>query len=327
MIMREITYREALREALKQEMGRDDSIIMLGEDIGRYGGPYKVSLGLFEEYGPERVIDTPIAETAITGAALGAALAGLRPIAEIMYIDFSFLCMDQIFNQIAKIRYMSGGNAVVPVVIRTQMGKKGSAAAQHSQCLEAIYAHIPGIKVVTPSTPYDAKGLLASSIRDNDPIVFIEHCGLYNSKGEVPQEPYTVELGKADIKREGEDITVVAISKSVLDALEAADELQNEGINVEVIDPRTIKPLDSATILESIEKTHRLLITHEACKTGGLGAEIAAIVAEEGMYSLDAPVKRITAHDTPIPFAPKMEEYILPNKNDIIAGIREVMNE
>ncbi|UCB45356.1 MAG: alpha-ketoacid dehydrogenase subunit beta [Spirochaetota bacterium] len=325
--MRIITYREALREALKQEMGRDDTIIMIGEDIGRYGGPYKVSQGLFDEFGPDRVIDTPIAETAIAGAALGAALAGLRPIAEIMYIDFSFICMDQIFNQIAKIRYMSGGNVIVPVVIRTQMGKKGSAAAQHSQCLEAIYAHIPGIKVITPSTPYDAKGLLISSIRENDPVVFIENCGLYSSKSEVPEKPYTIELGKADIKREGNDITVVAISKSVRDSLEAADELQNEGISVEVIDPRTIKPLDSDTILESIEKTHRLLITHEACKTGGLGAEIAAIVAENGMYNLDAPIKRIAAHDTPIPFAPKMEDYVLPSKNDIIKGIRELMKE
>jgi pyruvate/2-oxoglutarate/acetoin dehydrogenase E1 component len=324
--MREITYREALREALKQEMRRDNDIIMLGEDIGQYGGPYKVSQGLFEEYGPDRVIDTPIAETGIAGAALGAALAGLRPIAEIMYIDFSFLCMDQIFNQIAKIRYMSGGNVIVPVVVRTQMGRKGSAAAQHSQCLEAIYAHIPGIKVVTPATPFDAKGLLISSIRDNDPVVFIEHCGLYSSKGEVPEEPYTIPLGKAEIKREGDDITVVAVSKSVADSLAAADELYNEGISVEVIDPRTIRPLDSATILESIEKTHHLLITHEACKTGGLGAEIAAIAAEEGMYSLDSPVKRIAAHDTPIPFAPKMEEFVLPNKNDIIAGIHEVVN-
>jgi pyruvate/2-oxoglutarate/acetoin dehydrogenase E1 component len=325
--MRKITYREALREAMRQEMRVDDSIIMIGEDIGRYGGAYKVTQGLFEEFGPERVIDTPIAETGITGAALGAALAGLRPIAEIMYIDFSFLCMDQIFNQIAKIRYMSGGNAVVPVVIRTQMGRKGSGAAHHSQCLEAIYAHIPGIKVVTPATPYDAKGLLISSIRDNDPIVFIENSGLYGSEGEVPKEPYTIPIGKAEIKRKGEDITVVAVSKSVIDSLEAAQELANEGISVEVIDPRTIKPLDSATILESIEKTHRLLITHEACKTGGFGAEIAAIVAEEGLYSLDAPVKRIAAHDTPIPFAPKMEEYVFPNKNDVIVGIREVMNK
>lgn len=324
--MRELTYREACREALRQELQRDENIFLLGEDICRYGGAYKVTKGLFEEFGPERVMDTPLAETGIAGAALGAALAGLRPVAEIMYIDFSFLCMDQIFNQIAKIRYMSGGSAMVPLVIRTQMGRKGSGAAQHSQCLEALYVHIPGIKVVTPSTPYDAKGLLTASIRDNDPVVFIECSSLYGSKGEVPEEPYTLPLCKAEVKREGNDITIVAVSRMVIESLEAASELEREGISVEVIDPRTLKPLDEEVLLESVEKTHRLLIVHEACKTGGFGAEVAAIVSEKALNSLDSPIKRVAACDTPIPFAPKMEEFVLPNKDDIVAGIRELMN-
>jgi pyruvate/2-oxoglutarate/acetoin dehydrogenase E1 component len=323
--MRELTYREALREALWQEMERDENILLMGEDIGRYGGAYKVTKGLWNEFGSNRVLDTPLAETGIAGAALGAALTGLRPVAEIMYIDFSFLCMDQILNQIAKIRYMSGGQAVVPLVIRTQMGKKGSGAAQHSQCLEAIYAHIPGIKVVTPSTPYDAKGLLISSIRDDNPVVFIECSALYGVKGDVPEEPYSIPLGKAEVKREGRDITVVAISKCVAETIQAATEVETEGISVEVIDPRTIRPLDEETILNSVEKTHRLLIAHEACKTGGIGAEIAAIVAEKRIDELDAPIRRIGAFDTPIPFAPNMESFVLPDKDKIAAGIRELV--
>jgi pyruvate/2-oxoglutarate/acetoin dehydrogenase E1 component len=323
--MRVLTYREAIREALKQELIRDKDVFLIGEDIGKYGGAYKVTKGLWEEFGEERVMNTPLAETGICGAALGAALAGLRPVAEIMYIDFSFLCMDQIFNQIAKIRYMSGGNAVVPLVIRTQMGKKGSGAAQHSQCLEAIYCHIPGIKVVTPSTPYDAKGLLITAIRENDPVVFIETSSLYSTKGEVPEEPYTIPLGKAEVKREGSDITVVATSRCLIDSLNAAQDLEGDGISVEVIDPRTIKPLDEDTILDSVEKTHRLLIAHEACKSGGFGAEVAAVVSEKGLDNLDAPIMRVAAHDTPVPFAPKMEDFILPNKDDIVTGVRTLI--
>ena len=322
--MRVLTYREAIREALKQELIRDKDVFLIGEDIGKYGGAYKVTKGLWEEFGEERVMNTPLAETGICGAALGAALAGLRPVAEIMYIDFSFLCMDQIFNQIAKIRYMSGGNAVVPLVIRTQMGKKGSGAAQHSQCLEAIYCHIPGIKVVTPSTPYDAKGLLITAIRENDPVVFIETSSLYSTKGEVPEEPYTIPLGKAEVKREGSDITVVATSRCLIDSLNAAQDLEGDGISVEVIDPRTMVPLDKETIVASVKKTGRLVIIDEEPKTASAAAEIAAIVGDEAFDFLDAPMKRVCAPDTPIPFSPVLEQAWIPSEERLIATISEI---
>jgi len=325
--MRELTYREALREALREEMKRDESVFILGEDIAEYGGAYKVTQGLVDEFGHDRIRNTPLAESAIAGAALGAALVGMRPVAEIMYIDFSLLALDQIFNQIAKFRYMTGGMVKVPLVIRTQGGGGRSAGVHHSQSLEALYTHIPGLIVVMPSNPYDAKGLLKSSIRDDNPVIFIEHKGLYGMNGEVPEEEYLVPLGKAEVKRQGSDITVVAISQSVNLALQAAETLKKDGISLEVIDPRTLKPLDEDTILNSVKKTSRLMIVHEACKTGGFGAEVAAIVVEKAFDYLDAPIKRVAALDSPIPFNPKLEDYVLPNVNDIINGVLELMGK
>ncbi len=325
--MPELTYREALREALREEMKRDESVFILGEDIAEYGGPYKVTQGLVDEFGHERVRNTPLAESAIAGAALGAALAGMRPVAEIMYIDFSLLALDQIFNQIAKFRYMTGGMVKVPLVIRTQGGGGRSAGVHHSQSLEALYTHIPGLIVVMPSNPYDAKGLLKSSIRDCNPVIFIEHKGLYAMSGEVPEEEYLVPLGKADVKRQGSDITVVATSQSVGLALQAAQTLEKDGISSEVVDPRTLKPLDEDTILNSVKKTGRLLVVHEACKTGGFGAEVAAIAVEKAFDYLDAPIKRVAALDSPIPFNPRLEDYVLPNVNDVLNGALELMGK
>ena len=316
--MRDLTYREALREALREELRRDKSVFLLGEDIAEYSGAYKVTQGLLEEFGRERIRNTTLAESAVAGAALGAALVGMRPVAEIMYIDFSLIALDQIFNQIAKFRYMTGGMVKVPLVIRTQGGGGKAAGLHHSQSLEALYTHFPGLVVVMPSTPYDAKGLLKSSIRDDNPVVFIEHKGLYNESGPVPEEEYLISLGTAEVKRQGKDITAVAYSKSLLLTLKAAETLEKHGISLEVIDPRTLSPLDQDTILNSVEKTSRLMIVHEACKTGGFGAEISAIVAEKGIDYLDAPIKRVTALDSPIPFNPKLEDYVLPNEDDII---------
>ena len=323
--MRELTYREALREALREEMKRDSSVFILGEDIAEYGGAYKVTQGLVEEFGHDRIRNTPLAEAAIVGAALGAALVGMRPVAEIMYIDFSPIAMEQIFNQVAKLRYMTGGMIKVPLVIRTQSGGGVAAAAHHSQCWEALYAHIPGLKVVMPSTPYDAKGLLKASIREDNPVIFIEGKKLYGQTGVVPEEEYLVPLGKAEIRRQGDDITVVAISRMGDRVLKVAEALEKDGISVEVIDPRTIKPLDEATILSSVKKTGRLMIAHEACKTGGFGAEIAAIVSEKAFDHLDAPIKRVAAFDSPIPFNPRLEDYVVPNEQDIWAAALELM--
>jgi len=325
--MRELTYREALREALREEMKRDSSVFMLGEEIAEYGGAYKVSLGLVDEFGHDRIRNTPLAEAAIAGAALGAALVGMRPVAEIMYIDFSPIAFEQICNQIAKLRYMTAGGVRVPLVIRTQCGGGVSAGPHHSQSLEALFTHIPGLMVVMPSNPYDAKGLLKSSIREDNPVIFIEHKGLYGQTGVVPEEEYLVPLGKADVKRQGNDATVVAISRSVSRVLKAAETLEKDGIDLEVIDPRTLKPLDEDVILSSVKKTGRVMIVHEACKTGGFGAEIAAIVAEKAFDYLDAPIKRVAALDSPIPFNPKLEDYVLPNENDIIAGAQELMGK
>jgi len=325
--MPELTYREALREALREEMKRDESVFILGEDIAEYGSAYKVTQGLVEEFGHDRIRNTPLAESGIAGAALGAALVGMRPVAEIMYIDFSLLALDQIFNQIAKFRYMTGGVVKVPLVIRTQGGGGRSAGLHHSQSLEALYTHIPGLMVVMPATPYDAKGLLKSSIREDNPVIFIEHKGLYGQSGTVPEEEYLVPLGKAEVKRQGKDITVVAYSNSLILALKAAETLEKDGISLEVVDPRTLRPLDEDTILNSVEKTGRLMVVHEACKTGGFGAEIAAIVAEKAFDYLDAPIKRVAALDSPIPFNPKLEDYVLPNENDIIRGALELMGK
>jgi len=325
--MRELTYREALREALREEMKRDPEVFLIGEEIAEYGGSYKVTQGLVEEFGHDRIRNTPLAEASIAGAALGAALVGMRPVAEIMYIDFSFIAANQIINQIAKLRYMTGGMVKVPLVIRTQGGGGVAAGPHHSQSLEAIYAHIPGLLVVMPSNAYDAKGLLKSSIREDNPVIFIEHKKLYGEACEVPEEEYLVPLGKGEIKRQGKDITVVAYSRCVVRALTVAEELKKDGIELEVVDPRTLKPLDEDVILSSVKKTGKVMVVYEACRTGGFGAEIAATVAEKAFDYLDAPIKRVAALDSPIPFNPKMEDYILPNEDNIRAAALELMGK
>lgn len=322
--MRKITYREALREALREEMRRDPRVFLLGEDIAQFGGSYKVTQGLLDEFGPERVRNTPISEAAIVGAAVGAALTGMRPVAELMYVDFSGIAMDQIANQAAKNRYMFGGKARVPMVLRTQGGTGRSSAAQHAQSLEAWFIHIPGLKVVMPATPADAKGLLKSAIRDDNPVIFIEHKLLYPEVGEVPEGESLVPLGVADVKRPGQDVTVVAHSRMVLLSLRVADRLAAEGISCEVVDPRTLDPLDTATILRSVEKTSRLVIVQEAVAQCSFASEVAALVAEEALDCLDAPIRRVTALDTPMPFAPKLEQFVIPSEERVAAAVRGV---
>ncbi len=324
--MREILYRDAIIEALDEEMRRDESVFLLGEDIAEFGGSYKTTVGLFEKYGKERVRNTPISEQGIVGATLGAALMGMRPVAELMYIDFTGVAMDQIVNQVAKVRYMFGGKAKTALVLRTQGGAGRSSAAQHAQSLEAWFVHVPGLKVVMPSTAHDAKGLLKSAVRDDDPVMFIEHKLLYLEKGPVPEEDYTIPLGVAEVKREGRDITIVATSSMVGKSLAAADELEAEGISCEVVDPRTLFPLDRETILNSVKKTGRCLITHEAVQRCGWGAEIAATLAREAFDYLDAPIERVCGMETPVPFAPKLESHVIPDKDDVIAGVRAVIS-
>jgi pyruvate dehydrogenase E1 component beta subunit len=324
--MRRITYRDALREALQEEMRRDASVFLLGEDIGRYwGGAFKVTEGLAQEFGDDRVRDTPISESAIVGTGVGAAITGMRPVAEIMFGDLSALAMDQIANQAAKIRYMFGGQAKCPLVIRTPFGAGVNIASHHSQSLEAWFMHVPGLHVAVPSTPYDAKGLLKSAIRGNNPVMFCEHKLLYPVEGDVPQEEYTVPFGKADVKREGEDVTVLATLFMVHKALKAAQELDNEGVNVEVVDPRTLTPLDRTSIIRSVKKTGRLVIVSEDCKTAGVSAEIAAVVVEEALDYLDAPIKRVAEPDTPIPFSPTLEQYVIPSEKTIVKAVKEVV--
>jgi pyruvate dehydrogenase E1 component beta subunit len=326
MKMRKITYREALREALREEMRRDSTVFLLGEDIGKYwGGAFKVTEGLAEEFGEERVRDTPISESAIIGTGVGAAITGMHPVAEIMFGDLTALAMDQIANQAAKIRYMFGGQAKCPLVIRTPFGAGVNIASHHSQSLEAWFMHVPGLYVAVPSTPYDAKGLLKSAIRGNNPVMFCEHKLLYPIEGEVPKEEYTVPFGVADVKREGEDVTVVATLYMVHKALEAANALEREGVSVEVVDPRTLTPLDKRAIIGSVKKTGRLVIVTEDCKTAGVSAEIAAIVAEEAIDYLDAPIKRVAEPDTPIPFSPPLEQYVIPDEKAIIKAVKEVV--
>ncbi len=324
--MRKISFRDALREALREEMRRDSSVFLLGEDIGRYwGGAFKVTDGLAQEFGDERVRDTPISESAIIGAGVGAAITGMRPVAEIMFGDLTALAMDQIANQAAKMCYMFGGQARCPLVIRTPFGAGVNIASHHSQSLEAWFMHVPGLQVAVPSTPYDAKGLLKTAIRGDNPVFFCEHKLLYPVEGEVPEEDYTIPFGVADIKRKGEDVTIVATLSMVYKALNVAEEFAKESISVEVIDPRTLTPLDKQTIVASVKKTGRLIIVSEDCKTAGVSAEIAAVVAEEAVDYLDAPIKRVTEPDTPIPFSPTLERYVIPDEKAIIKAVREVI--
>ena len=323
--MREIEYREAIREAIIEEMDRDRKVFLIGEDIGIYGGAFKAYKGLLDKYGPDRVINTPISEAAIIGAGIGAALTGYRPIVEIMFIDFATLAMDQIANQAAKIHFMSGGSLNVPLVIRTQGGVGKGLATQHSQSLEAWFYHIPGLKVVMPATSYDVKGLLKTAVRDNSPVIFIEHKMIYPVKGAVPEEEYTIPFGKADIKRKGEDITIFAYSNMVLRSLEAAEELEKDRISCEIIDPRTLVPLDIDTVVNSVKKTGRLIIVSEACRRGSVASDISARITERAFDYLSAPVKIVAGLDTPIPYNSTLEQASIPQKADIIKAVKELL--
>lgn len=336
---RKLSMSEAINEAMKLAMRKDENVILLGEDVAggaeidhlqddeAWGGVLGVTKGLVQEFGRERILDTPISEAAYIGAAMGAAATGLRPVAELMFNDFIGCCLDQVLNQGAKFRYMFGGKAEVPVTIRTTHGAGFRAAAQHSQSLYALFTSIPGIKVVVPSNPYDAKGLLLAAIEDNDPVIFFEDKTLYNMKGEVPEGYYTIPLGKADVKREGTDLTIVAIGKQVNTALTAADQLSHKGINVEVVDPRSLSPFDEETILSSVEKTNRLIVIDEANPRCSIATDIAALVADKGFDMLDAPIKRITAPHTPVPFSPPLEDIYLPTPQKVIEVVSELLGD
>jgi pyruvate/2-oxoglutarate/acetoin dehydrogenase E1 component len=324
--MHEVTVRDAMREAIMEEMERDSSVILMGESIGERGGVYQQVKGALEKFGEERVLDMPISESGFVGMAVGAALLGTRPVVDLQFNDFLPLAMDQLVNHAAKMRYMYGGKAKVPMVIRTFFGAGTNSGCSHSQSLEAWVVHCPGLKVVMPSTPADAKGLLKTAIRDDDPVVFFEHRLLYATKGQVPDGDYVIPLGRADVKREGRDVTVVATAMMVHKALAAAAELSTEGIEIEVLDPRSLLPLDHEALVNSIKKTSRLLIVHEACKTGGMGGEIAAIAAKEAFGYLDAPIERVCAPDIPVPSSPPLENYYIPKKEDIVATVRRMIS-
>jgi len=322
---RELTYSQALREALTEEMTRDPNILLMGEDIGVYGGVFKVTEGLMAKFGPERVRETPISEAGFVGMGVGLAMTGKRPVCELMFMDFAFVASDQIFNQAAKMRYMSGGRVKVPLLIRTQQGGGRGNGAQHSQCLETFFTHIPGLKVVLPATPYDAKGLLKSALREDNPVVFIEHKLLYSTKGEVPEGEYLIPLGKAEVKRAGKDATLVSYSRTLLHSLEAAEQAAGDGVSVEVIDLRCTVPLDLEAILASVRKTGRLIIAHEAHRSVGVGAEIASLVQEHAFDYLDAPIVRVAAMDIPIPSSKPLEDVVLPGAAQILAAIKQVV--
>ncbi len=325
--MRIITYRDALREAIREEMLRDERVFIMGEDIVGYGGTYAVTKGLFDEFGEKRVRDTPLAEEVITGAALGAALSGLRPIVEIMTINFSLLAADVIINNAAKFRYMFGGQPDVPMVIRTVSGGGAQRAAQHSQMFESLYAHIPGLKVVMPATPYDAKGLLKSAVRDPNPVLFIEHELLYNVKGEVPDEgvEYTVPLELGEVKREGRDVTLITFSRTFHISIQAAEELAKEGIEVEVIDLRSIRPIDIDLITDSVKKTNRVVIAEEGWKYYGTGQGLAALIYEHAFDYMDAPIQHVTGADVPMPYSKVLERAALPSKDAIVKAVKAIV--
>lgn len=323
--MKEIQYNKALNEALIEEMDRDEKVFCIGEDIGIYGGVFKVTKGLYERYGAQRVIDTPICEEAIIGTAVGAALMGMRPMAEISFIDFILLAMDQVGNQAAKIMQIAPGLLKMPIVIRTQGGVGGGIGCQHSQSLEALFCHFPGLQVIMPSTPYDAKGLLKSAIRFDGPVVFIENKKLYGIKGMIPEEEYTVPIGKADVKKEGKDITIIATSFMVHESLKAAEELEKDGINAEVVDPRTLVPLDIDTLVNSVKKTKRALIVHEAVERCGIGAEISALLNEKAFDSLDAPVTRLAGLNVSLPQNWHLEKVCIPNVETIKNKVKSIL--
>ncbi len=320
--VRELSYAEALNEALREEMRRDDRVIVFGEDVGVLGGVYRVTKGLLEEFGPERVLDTPISEAAIAGTAIGAALMGLRPVAEIMYVDFLTLATDMIITHAAKARFMSGGQVKLPLVIRTQYSLGRAHGCQHSQFLAACFLQSPGIKVVLPGTPRDAKGLLKSAIRDDDPVLFIESGVLYRLRGPVPEDEYLIPLGRCDVKREGDDVTIVAVARTVVEALKAADRLAEEGISAEVIDLMTIQPMDYDTIVKSVMKTNRLVIADDSVKTCGISAEVSAYISEFAFDYLDAPIIRVNSPPLPIPFSPQLEKQYMVDADKIVEAVK-----
>ena len=320
-----ITYREALNQALREEMRRDPDIFVIGEEVSEYGGAYKVTEGLLQEFGPERVIDTPISEEAIVGSGIGAAMVGLRPVVELMTINFSMLALDQIVNHAAKLRYMSGGQVSVPLTIRAPQGAGLQLGAQHSQNLEAWYAHVPGLKVVIPGTPVDAKGLLKSAIRDNNPVMFLEHEMLYGTKGEVPDEEYTVPIGVAEVERNGKDVTLISYSRMRTLCMKAADQLAGDGIDAEVIDVRTLKPLDTETLVNSVKKTHRAIVVEEDWRYAGMGAQIVDKIMLEAFDYLDAPICRIAAADVPMPYSKHLEQLALPSVDEIVSTAKRLV--
>ncbi len=322
--MRQITYCQALNEALDQRMAVDNTVVLLGEDIGQFGGVFQVTAGLMEKYGKDRVVDVPIAEAGFVGAGVGAALTGMRPVVEIMFMDFTTVCMDMIVNQMAKMHYMFGGRGKVPMVLRTNIGAGRGTAAQHSQSLQSWFMQVPGLYIAAPATPYDAKGLLVESIKNDNPVIFVEHKKLYITKGDVPEEEYTIPFGKAVVRREGADITIVATFAMVQRSLDAAEKAAEKGISVEVIDPRTLVPLDKETILESVKKTGRLLVADEGHKSCGVAAEIAAIASEEVIEYLKAPIARVCSPDTPVPFSPPLEQAFIPDVKDLLPAIERL---
>jgi len=323
--LKELTYADALREALREEMTRDPNVILLGEEIGVFNGVYKVTRGLLDEFGPHRVRDTPISEAAIAGATVGLALAGMKPVAEIMYMDFLPICMDQLSTQAAKMRFMSGGQLSVPMVLRTQYSLGRQHGSQHSQFTPAWFLQVPGMKVVLPSDPNDAKGLLKSSIRDPNPVLFVESGLLYRTRGFVPEEDYMVPLGEAAVKKKGDDVTIVAVSRMVNESLAAAKKLETDGISAEVVDLRTLQPLDLNTISESVKRTSRLIIAADDVKRGGIGAEISASITETCFDYLDAPIIRVACPDTPIPFSPPLEQQYMPNADRVAQAVKKVV--
>lgn len=323
--MREITYAQAINETLRYHLKNNELVFIMGENIGKYGGVFQVTSGLIQDFGPKRVIETPISEAAFLGSGIGAALTGLRPIVEIMFIDFTPSCMDMIVNQMAKMHYMLGGKAKIPMVLRTNCGSTArGAAAQHSQSFYAFFLHIPGLRVVTPSTPYDAKGLLNSAIADDNPVIFVEHKRLYNTKGNVPEEYYTVPFGKADIKKEGNDITIVATQALVRNALNIAEEMEREGISIEVVDPMTLNPLDKESIFKSVKKTGRLIVADEGCLTCGIASEISSLVVQEVFDYLQSPIIKVGSPDTPVPYSSVLEKIYIPGETNIRAAVQKI---